>query len=505
MSASGDSYRQILRSSSIIGGAQAASYLIGLVRVKLVAILLGPSGVGLVGLYTSAAGLVGIVSGLGVSSSAVREIVRAYGSEDEVEAARTTRILRRVCWFVGLFGWAIMIVFREPLSEAISGSRTHAPALALLGSTLLLNTISAGQLALLQGLRRISDLARAEIFAATAGSIVTLVIYAFMGEAGVAPAMIASSAIGLGFSFLFARQVEVAAIGVDWRETWAGFRRLAGLGLAFMWSGVVSAGLDMLMRALVLRKFGIASAGMYQASWAASGVFANFVLTAMSADFYPRLTIAIHDRELATNTVNEQTEIGILLALPGLVGVLTFAPLVMSLLYTSEFHVAADMLPWMALAVLFRVICWPLGYVQLAAGASRAFALSETSFFLAQAGLAFGLVEMFGLMGVAYALPAAFALYSALTLAVAYHLIGFTWSPGALHLIAIAAALVVVTFLAHAFLPPGANLIVGGALTLGAAVFSLRELATRVGSDHRLIRWAARLPVLRGRLLGPGR
>jgi PST family polysaccharide transporter len=92
-----NSYGQILRSSSIVGGAQAANYLIGLARVKLVAMLLGPTGVGLVGLYMSATGFVGTVSGLGVGSSAVREIVRAYGQGDPQEAAGRPAFLGG-CW-----------------------------------------------------------------------------------------------------------------------------------------------------------------------------------------------------------------------------------------------------------------------------------------------------------------------------------------------------------------------------------------------------------------------
>ena len=46
------SYRQILKSSSIIGGASVINILIGLVRTKIIAVLLGPTGIGLVSLYT---------------------------------------------------------------------------------------------------------------------------------------------------------------------------------------------------------------------------------------------------------------------------------------------------------------------------------------------------------------------------------------------------------------------------------------------------------------------
>src|SRR3954453_11711052 len=102
MSGEKDTYGQILRSSSIIGGAQVANFAIGLVRVKLIAMLLGPTGVGLIGLYTSTIGLVGTLSSLGVGSSAVREIALAYSHGDAEAPPRTVIILRRLCWCIGL-------------------------------------------------------------------------------------------------------------------------------------------------------------------------------------------------------------------------------------------------------------------------------------------------------------------------------------------------------------------------------------------------------------------
>ena len=40
----GSSYKQILRSSSIIGGASVVNILIGLLRTKVVAVVLGTAG-----------------------------------------------------------------------------------------------------------------------------------------------------------------------------------------------------------------------------------------------------------------------------------------------------------------------------------------------------------------------------------------------------------------------------------------------------------------------------
>ncbi|HEY8032701.1 MAG TPA: O-antigen translocase [Methylocella sp.] len=491
---SGNSYSQILRASSIIGGAQAVNYLIGLARVKLVAMLLGPTGVGLVGLYTSATGLLGVVSGMGVSAGAVREIVRAYGQDNAEEAARTVIVLRRVCWATGLLGWVLAILFREQISTLMTGSPKHAGTIAWLGSTLLLSAISSGQLALLQGLRRIGDLARANVFGALVGSLVTVLIYFALGQAGIVPALIVAALLSLAGSYWFARRIEVAPVTIDWSETWRGFRRLIGLGLAFMWSAVLVAGLDMLTRSIIARQFGVEAAGIYQAAWAISGLFANFVLSAMGTDFYPRLTATIHDRSLAARAVNEQTEIGILLALPGLLAALAFAPLAIKLIYTQQFLAAADLLPWMALGVFGRVVSWPLGYVQLATGASRWFASTETIFVGAQALLTFWLVEGFGMIGAAYAFAATYAFHMAANFWVAHMLIGFSWSSEARKLVLASAVFVVAAFAARFIAFDLASFIAGGALTLAGSLFSLRGLAKRLGEGNRLVKWARMVP-----------
>ena len=48
----GGSYLSILKSTSLIGSASLLNILISMVRIKFVAVLLGPTGVGLLGLYT---------------------------------------------------------------------------------------------------------------------------------------------------------------------------------------------------------------------------------------------------------------------------------------------------------------------------------------------------------------------------------------------------------------------------------------------------------------------
>lgn len=490
----GSSYRQILRSSFIMGGAQALNYLVGLIRVKIVAVLLGPTGVGLVSLYASAMSLIGTVSGLGISSSAVREVVQAYSKEDAERAARTVRILRRACWATGILGWLLAIVLAKPVSNWILGSAEHAWAIAALGVTLLLGAVSAGQLALLQGLRRIGDIARVNVLGVLVSTVLAIGLYAWLGQAGIVPVLVVTALVSLGFSYWFSRRIPVAPVVVGWTDTLSGMRRLVGLGVAFMWSGILAAGLDMLTRTLITREHGLDAAGIYQAAWALSGMFAGFILSAMGTDFYPRLIAVIHDKQEALRTVNEQLEIGILLALPGLLGTLAFAPLIMEVFYTKRFLPGAELLPWMVLGVFGRVVSWPMGFIQLAKGASRWYMITESAFAVIQASLLVGLLARFGVIGVAYAFAVTYLIYALCMLWVGRILIGFVWSPSVKKLLVLSSGCVGAGLIVPLALTEQASLAAGAVLTAGGAIISLRGLAQRLGPQHRLVKWLCRLP-----------
>ena len=488
------SYSQILRSSAIIGGAHGLNYAVGLLRVKLVAVLLGPAGVGLIGLYQSVTSVIGTVSGMGIGASGVREVAKTYGQGDGADAARTMLIVNRMAWLTGLLGWALTAALAYPASLWILGDTAHAVPLAILGSTLLLGSIAGAKAAILQGARRIGDIARVNVYAMLVNTALAIALYAWLRQQGIVPVLVVTAFVSLGVAYWFARRVEVPAAPLGWPATFTGARGLLGLGSAFMWSGLLTAGLDMFTRALITRQFGIDVAGQYQAAWALSGMFAGFIVGAMGADFYPRLTSVIADHERASRVVNEQTEIGILLALPGLVATLSFAPLVVYALYTKEFLPAAELLPWLVLGVFGRVVSWPLGYIILAAGASRWFAISETVFIALQLGLVLWLVPIFGPLGAAFSLALNYVAYTICMLWMGHSLIGFKWSAGVIRLIALSALIIAVAAGATFILQPAARYLLGAALCIIAGVTSAKGLARRLGNDHRLVIALNRIP-----------
>ena len=73
-----DSYSHVLKYTGIFGGVQGLNIVIGLVRNKLIALLLGPSGMGLASLFNSSINFVSQATNLGISFSAVKNISEVF-------------------------------------------------------------------------------------------------------------------------------------------------------------------------------------------------------------------------------------------------------------------------------------------------------------------------------------------------------------------------------------------------------------------------------------------
>lgn len=491
-----NSYGDILKSSSIAGAAQAVSLVVGMFRTKLVAVLLGPGGVGLIGLYESTFGLVGTLTGLGIGQSAVRQVAEAHGSGDVRQVGRTVCVLRRVCLFTGLMGAVLTACLANPLSFWTFGNTERALPICILGVTLLLTAISDGQSALLRGVRRIGDLARMQVISSLVTLVSNVALYAWLGERGIVPVFVVSAAVNLGFSWWFARRATLTLVAVSPRETFAEARGLVNLGLAFMFSSLLAAVVTLATRSLILRDFGIDANGLYQAAWSVSGVFAGFILNAMSMDFYPRLTAATGDGQLVNRLVNEQGEIGILLALPGLLATAVFSPWILQILYSSAFKPAAELLPWFVLGIFGRVVSWPMGFIQLAKGSARWFSVTQAVFHILHFAFIWTGLRLFGLVGVAFAFALAYVCHTVVAFLVARGLTGFSLSRDFGLLLAEAGVALLLTFLLTHLAPLWAVASFGGALVALCSLFSLRRICLRLGDEHRISRYVASVPAV---------
>lgn len=371
------SFGHILKSSSLLGSASLINVMLGIIRVKVLAVHLGPAFFGTISLYTNFINTIGSLTSLGIGQSAVRDIAAAAVSGDEQGMARKVAVLHRVVWATGIFGLVATVGLAIPGSYWVFGNGDHAWAIAILAVIVLLTQIQAGQGALLSGLRRIGDMARMNVIGGVLSTTFAIVLLLLLGENGIVPFLIAVAAGQLAASWWYTRKLKLASVQVTWRECYYESREMVHLGLSIVFSGLAGT-LSMLLILTILRGIeGEAAVGLYQSAFTISSIYVGFILQAMSGEYYPRLSGVAGDRNLRNQAVNEQTEMAMLLAVPGLVAVLVVADILIPVLYSSRFDGASEILRWQVLGMLGSIISWPQGFILMARSDKAALLVSE--------------------------------------------------------------------------------------------------------------------------------
>lgn len=455
------SYRQILKSSALIGSSSLVSAALGIVRAKAMALLVGPAGVGLMGALTAVFDLARCVAEVGINNSGVRQIAEAAGSADQQRVARTAFVLRRTALALGVIGAVALAALSVPVAQMTFGDNAYAGAVAVLSLAVLCRLVSDGQSALLQGLRRIREIAAIGVIAAVAGTLVSVGLVAWLGMNGIAVSIVAMAAISLLLSWWASSRLAVQPVSFTAAQTRDEVRGLLRMGFAFMTSALLTLGAAYLVRMIIVRHDGLYAAGLYQAAWAVGGLYVSFVLQAMATDFYPRLVAAADDNALCNQLVNEQSLVSVLLSAVGVVATLTFAPLALALIYSQEFAVADELLRWICLGMAMRVLTWPLGYMLIAKGKQALFVGADLMWSFVCVTLTWWLVDEFGPKGAGIAFFASYTIHLAVLYPVCRRLSGFRWSASTLRAAIAFVAAAVAVHLGHLCLGPLGGTAVG--------------------------------------------
>lgn len=477
-------YPQILKSSALVGGSQLLNIAIGIVRTKAMAMLLGPAGFGLFGLYGSISDLTQSVAGMGVNSSGVRQIAEASASGKWERIAQTAAALRKASICLGLLGATFLVIFARQVSALTFGDARHVAAVSLLSIAVFLRLVSAGQGALLQGMRRIADLARMNVLSALFGTAIAIPVVFFFRDNGVVPSLIGVAAMMIVTSWWYSRKIHMPTPSAAISEVRREVAPLLKLGFAFMATGLMTLGSAYIVRIIVMRKLGIEATGFYQSAWTLGGLYISFILQAMGADFYPRLTASAHENTTCNRMVNEQARLGLLLAGPGAIATLTFAPVVIQLFYSAEFHAAIDVLRWICLGTTLQVVTWPMGFIALAKGRSNVFFWSDFAWTVVYLALAWYSVRWFGLKGAGIAFFGSYVFHAFVTYCIARSLSGFRWSRENSRTGLLALSVVTLVFCQLYLLPFEVAICLGTVVTVLAAGYSIRVLLTLMPSER---------------------
>lgn len=379
MTDSKNSYRQVMKATSLFGGVQVFKIIISIVRSKFIALWIGPTGYGIASLFTSTLGLVQGMTNFGLDRSAVKDISFSQ-NENPGKTARTVFILRRLVWFTAVFGSLVMIFGSPWFSEFAFDTREHTWSFVLISLALLFNQLSSGQLAVLQGLRRLKKLAKANLYGNLVALILTLPLYYFFRIEAIVPAIIISSLVAFIFTFYYSQTEELAKVNMTTKEVFKQGKPMIRLGVMLSISSMIGLVVAYMVQIFISQTGGLSEVGMYNAGFVILNSYVGLIFTAMETDYFPRLSAIVDKVEAIRRTVFEQALIAILLITPIVVLFLMVAPLIIVLLYSEEFTPIISMVRWGILGMVFKAVSFSMGYILIAKGDSKLFIKTSIGF-----------------------------------------------------------------------------------------------------------------------------
>lgn len=407
-----DISRSIIKAMSLFGGTQLFSIACSIIRTKLIAIWIGPVGVGLFGLYNSAIDMIGNLSNLGIRSSSVRDISIACIHGDRKRIAQVLNVVRRWSWLLGVIGATITLTASPLLSRMTFGDESHIWGFVILAIVLLFNALANGESAILQGTSMLKRLASVTMWGGTLGLVLSVPMFYFWKEKSVIPSIVAYSFSCLLFTWLFRnKSYDREPVELTRKQTYEMGKGFIRLGIFMTLSDFIATLISYIFMSYLNHAGSTAVVGYYQAGFTLVNRYSALLLSAIGMEYYPRLSQMCKSKMRTVLSVSQEINISLMVLIPLAVLFIILRNVIITLLYAREFTVIEQLVSWAMVAVVLRAVTWCMAYVILARGKGKIYIITES--ISAVCGLIFNIAgyRMWGITGFGIAFLAQYIVY----------------------------------------------------------------------------------------------
>lgn len=368
------SYREIMKGTSIFGGIQIFQILINILRGKIVALYLGPEGMGISGLFISSLTVIITICGLGINVSSVRYLSAQTNNEDFNKKLQETRI---IFFITALLGMLVTMVASFFLSQLSFKSSDFIYSYIVLSFYVFFTLFNSGYNSIFQSVRKLKVIAFANFLPSLIALFATFPLYYFFRMKAVVPGIIAIPF----FTFIYYEVVYNKTLkqhySLRFKEIITLFKEYISLGIFLVIGVIVGNLITYLLNFFISHTGSVSDVGLFNAGISITNQYVGMLFTAMSVDYFPRLSGLINDHEKFNELISDQSEIIIFLAFPLLGVMIVTAPLMISILLSNDFMDIKSFITLISFGMIFKAFSYPYGYVTLAKNSRKTYFIFE--------------------------------------------------------------------------------------------------------------------------------
>lgn len=413
--------RMAMKAMGIFGGVQVMGILCSIIRTKLVAMWIGPVGIGLFGLFNNALEMIATGTNLGIRSSSVRDISQAHDKSDPGLISRMVTVVRKWSLWLGLAGALLTLVLAPALSQMTFGDSTHIWGFVALSVAVLLQALTNGEYAVLQGTSRLKRLASVTLWGTIVGLAVSVPLFYLLRERSILPSILAYAAALAAFAWLL-RNREYPAASLSRRETFDMGKGFVKLGIFMTLGNFAGILASYAFNAWLNVNTSTEQVGFYQAGYTLINKYTGLILTALGMEYYPRLSKVADSRLRLRAFVSQEINVAIAVMAPVVALFILLRELVVWILYTPEFNVILTFVSWGMIGTIFRTLSWCLAFTILAKGDGKTYLWTEVASAIINLVLNIVFYRWWGLTGLGVAFLVSYLLYTIIVAVVYFRL-----------------------------------------------------------------------------------
>ena len=385
--------------------------LTGLVSVKVVASIIGPSGVALVGQLNNFATIALSLSTGGINNGITKYIAEYKDDEEKVKDCLSTAL--RITMICSLVMAVFLVLFHAYLSRYIMLSPDYGYVFVIFGFTILFYALNMGLASIINGFKEFKRYVKINIAGSLFGLVFTLSLVFTWQLKGALISAVTFQSIMFFISLCMVRKLP-------WLR-WSYFRNKLNSDLAkrylrySLMTFTTAATLpisQMLLRGYVISQISATEAGWWEAMNRISNMYLMVITTSFTVYYLPRLSEITDKRELRSEIFRSyKVIIPCLLGGFALIYLLRFV--VIHLLFTPDFLPMENLFAWQLAGDFFKITSWLLAFLMVAKAMTRWFVTTEVVFSLLFVGLGFLFMQMNGVVGITQAYFVNYVVYLA--------------------------------------------------------------------------------------------
>lgn len=369
----------------------------GLVSTKVVASVVGPVGIALLGQLTNFTTIVMSLANGGITTGITKYVSEHAGQDDKTRSYIGTAF--RVTFISSLVTGLVIIFGASYFSEQILKDSAYRSVFYILGFTIIFYALNALLLAILNGFKEYKLFVKINVVS----SLTSLVFSVGMALAfGLMGALI-SAVTFQSVVFVITLVLVSKTPWFSWSMFFGGVNRKAIYNLvqySFMAlaSAIIVPFSQLLVRGAIAETISVNDAGIWEGLNRISGMYLMVVVTSFSVYYLPRLAELKSNFEIRKEVVSVY-QLMIPFLLIASLSIYVFRDLLISILFTAEFSKMRSLFLFQLVGDILKMSGWVLGYLMVAKAMARTYIFMEILNYSLFVILSYVLLPRYGVAG----------------------------------------------------------------------------------------------------------